>query len=94
MLNLLKGNAETTNSHQHLGRFGRTRIGMHANKKLKHSCMGADEVIHGAVAACIIAKARAALSLRGYSLACAVLHGPSGVFADEGVTGDHWVKPN
>ena len=52
---------------------------MHAKKTLAHSCMGADGVIHVAVATSIMAKARAALSLRGYSLACAVLHDPFGL---------------
>ena len=78
MLNLLIGNGESTKSAPSSWTVGVIKGWKARRKVLVLSCMGAVGVIHVAVAAAIIAKARAALSRRGYSLACDVFHVPSG----------------
>ena len=73
MLYLLIGNSESTNSAPNSWTVGVIKGWRTRRKVLVLSCMGAVGVIHVAMATAIIAKARAALSRRGYSLAWEVL---------------------
>ena len=78
MLNLLIGNGKSTKSEPKPCTVCVSKGWKNARKIVVLSCMGAVGMIQVEVAAAIIAKAKAALMRRGYSLAWKVFHVPSG----------------